>query len=844
MHLVSTITIATITLPLLVTPLINRHAVVTRHNPTLGLPIYPDTLSSLGNGAFSFNIDITGLQSLNSSYQPFDLNTLADWAWHTSFEGVDALRAYNYTTYNTSVSNGSVRSVRYPTGYNSTSSSGAWLHNNPHRIPLGQISLAWLTTSIINAKPIEINDIVNASQTLDSWTGSALSSSTLQSPKQLNKGESSLTNALVFTTVHPSVDALAVRVELSSQSSLNPVPLALRIAFPYTNGGAADWVHDSNHTTVIIVNGAGRVGIQRSLDSDGYRVDCSFNESWTLTHDINTPHILVFSPPSTDSTASTDLVCLFAPRDVAYPIGSTSPWLLDKRSQTVALQENGVALSFDDVAAASAIMWADYWNQGAFVDLSGASGGAIADAFELERRVIRSLYLLRALEAGAEPPAETGLLLAGNWVGKHHGEMRYWHQGWAAFWNRSDFLSRSDLFYADYLLNATSVAASQGYKGARWPKMTAVVSNRSAGGADVPWIGLEYAPLPSSVNGGNVDTLSPLLLWESSSGVGPLLVWQQSHSILMAEAQRRQAAAFGGATAALEIMNRLAPIVYATADFLASFVVADANGTYHLLPPLYGGEESGNPLVISDPAFELVQFNNALDTAAAWRQALGLPPVDTWETVRGNLAPPPLDPATSSPQLYANNAACACLYLPKSSSCSFPREGCPSPLVSHPMTSGLHGMLNGLAGDDGFRYKVNAASLNATAAAILTNWSWGSPGSSPSVWGWDSALLSLSLSRLGWTPESTVAALMLNFNKNLYNRQGINQGMGDLTAYFPGNGGTLLAVSAMASGFDGGNPGDQLRKQGPGAIASDPISPIGFPSSWGAVTEGFNIPLP
>ena len=40
-------------------------------------------------------------------------------------------------------------------------------------------------------------------------------------------------------------------------------------------------------------------------------------------------------------------------------------------------------------------------------------------------------------------------------------------------------------------------------------------------------------------------------------------------------------------------MARLAPVVFASADFLASFAVPDAAGVFHLLPPLFGGEESG-----------------------------------------------------------------------------------------------------------------------------------------------------------------------------------------------------------------------------------------------------------
>jgi hypothetical protein len=403
-------------------------------------------------------------------------------------------------------------------------------------------------------------------------------------------------------------------------------------------------------------------------------------------------------------------------------------------------------------------------------------------------------------------------------------------------------LARSDSFYEDYAANASSVAAAQGYAGARWPKMVAAVGNRSAGGVDAPWVGLAFAPLPGAVHGGNATGLAPLLAWESSSGVGPLLVWQQGHSVHLAEAQRRASAAAGGAPAARALMSRLAPAVFATADFLASFPVPDGAGVYHLPPPLYGGEETGDPRAISDPAFELVQINSALDTAAAWRAALGLPPAPAWDAVRGRLAAPPLDPATASPPLYANNAACACLYA--RGACAHPRAGCPSPLGSHPMTAGLVGMLNGFAGDGGRRYGLDAASVNATTAAVFANWSWGDARASPDVWGWDAPLLALSVARLGWAAESAVSALLLPFNKNLYNAQGANQGMGNNTVYFPGNGGTLLAVAGLAAGFDGGAPGAQLIAGGPGAVASSPRAPLGFPTAWAAVVEGFNVPLP
>lgn len=810
----------------------------------------PTAVTSLGNGAFAFTVDVTGLQSLNCSYGfPFDLNTLSDWGWHTSFDGSDALRTYNYTTFNTPQPGGgnATRPVRYPTGSNASAGAGAWLHNNPHRLPLAQVALAWAAPG--GGAPLAAGDVASAAHALDAWAGAAASLTTLRGAG----GDRPATDARVLTAVHPDVDALAVRVALAPHAGAGvaaalaataPPPLVLRIAFPYTSTGTADWApaNDARHSTTVVASSPGRFAVERAIDGDGYTVDCAYNASWALARG-RSPHVLVLSPPAGSAAASTDFVCLFAPRGADFPVGRGTPWLQRKRAQTLALQA-GALPPYDAVAGAAAAAWQDYWLAGAFVDFASASlPKPPPAALELERRVVRSLYLLRALEAGAEPPAETGLLLAGGWAGKHHGEMRFWHQAWAPFWGRADVLARSDAWYDDYLQNATSVASAQGYAGARWPKMVAAVANRSGSGIDAPWVGLQYAPLPTAVHNGSVEGLAPLLAWESSSGVGPLLVWQQGHSVLLAEAQRRAAAASGGAPAALAVMQRLAPVVFASADFMAAFAVPDAGGAFHLPPPLYGGEEGGDPRAIHDPAFELAQFGDALDTASAWRAALALPPAPAWEAVRGRLAAPPLDPAAgSSPGLFAMNAACACLY--RAGPCAFPRAGCPAPLVSHPMTVGLVGMLNGLAGDGGRTRGLTAATANATAAAVLAGWEWGTPQSSPAVWGWDAPLLALSLARLNWTVNSAVAALMLPFNKNLYSTVGINQGMGNHTAYFPGNGGTLLAVAALAGGFDAGAPGAQLRAGGPGAVASSPSAPLGFPAEWGAVAEGFIVPLP
>ena len=61
---------------------IDRKAVVTRHNVHIS---EVDTLASLtvGNGAFAFTTDVTGLQSFPEYYQRgIPLGTLSEWGWN------------------------------------------------------------------------------------------------------------------------------------------------------------------------------------------------------------------------------------------------------------------------------------------------------------------------------------------------------------------------------------------------------------------------------------------------------------------------------------------------------------------------------------------------------------------------------------------------------------------------------------------------------------------------------------------------------------------------------------------------------------------------------------------
>lgn len=399
--------------------------------------------------------------------------------------------------------------------------------------------------------------------------------------------------------------------------------------------------------------------------------------------------------------------------------------------------------------------------------------------------------------------------------------MRLWHQAWLPLWGRPELLARSDAFFFEQLTNASSFAAFEGYAGAHWPKETAAVANCSA--VSVPWAGLAHAAWPF---GGEAN--GTVLVWESAQIDNALVLWQQPHVIFMAELQRRAANASGGGAAALAAMQRLAPLVFASADFLASrayFNESDgASGRWWLGPPIMGGQEGGDAFRTFNPLFELVYTAYTLDLASEWRAVLGLAPSPSYEAVAGNIAALPLDPAwPASPAntpLYSLDVGCVCYYLPGGAGNALcdkkllPAGGstCGS-VSSHPLLVGAFGLVNGLA--RGGRYGVDRSTANASVAEIIRLWpQW------TSAWGWDDGLLAMSLTRLGWAPEASVA--MLLDDKFPFYKSGQTL---CCPTYLPGNGGLLLAVAMIGGG-------------------TDTSPPCAFPASWGAVCEGFDVPFP
>jgi hypothetical protein len=251
---------------------------------------------------------------------------------------------------------------------------------------------------------------------------------------------------------------------------------------------------------------------------------------------------------------------------------------------------------FETVRTAAAEHRKRFWMSGGAIDFSACTD---LRAAELERRVVLSQYLTAIHCAGSCPPQETGLV-HNSWYGKFHLEMHWWHAAHFALWNRVSLLERSLPWYQSILPQAKATAELQGYRGARWPKMT------SPDGRDSP------------------------------SEVGVFLIWQQPHPIYYAELCYR-------AHGDRQTLDRYRQVVFETAEFMASYPVWDQAGERYVLGPAlipaqesYGSTRSRN----LNPTFELAYWHWALETAQKWRERLGLEREPAWDRVIQRLSRP------------------------------------------------------------------------------------------------------------------------------------------------------------------------------------------------------------
>ncbi|RYF45786.1 MAG: glycoside hydrolase family 65, partial [Cytophagaceae bacterium] len=345
-------------------------------------------------------------------------------------------------------------------------------------------------------------------------------------------------------------------------------------------------------------------------------------------------------------------------------------------------QEYGGALpSTARTEKASRDHWKQFWNQGGAIDFGECTA---PQAGELERRVILSQYQTALHCAGSLPSQETGLLF-NSWYGKFHLEMHWWHSVHFTLWGRFPLFEKSMKIYRSLLPQARATAKQQGYRGARWPKMI------GPDGRDSP------------------------------SGVGPLLIWQQPHPIYYAELCYKHDLS----PKTLEIWRE---IVFATADFMASYAVYDSNQDRYVLgPPLKTVSENTSANTSINPTFELAYWRFGLRTAQLWRERLGLPRDPVWEKVLQQLAP-----------------------LPQRDGLYLMQEGMNDTYTKwnweHPALVGAFGMQPG----DG----VDPEVMRRSVSEVMERWQW-----EKTTWGWDFPMVAMAAARTG-QPELAIQALL------------------------------------------------------------------------------------
>ena len=529
---------------------IDRYALVSRHNPVLR-KLDPLSPLSLGNGEFAFTGDITGLQTFPREYEnAMPLCTMSQWGWHTAPmpDNVKSqtLRLNQYDTYG--------RQVGYQTSSEGQNELYNWLRENPHRLHLGRIGLRLLTRDLREA---QITDISDTEQKLDLWTGILTSRFRLED-KQV----------AVRTSVHPHFDLLAVSIE---SDLIVEKRLSLRFAFPYGSPGmqAADWNKSEKHQTKIAHQTANRVELERTLDADKYFVTIAFDSQAAFSTEKEHTFILT---PSTQKNR-TDFIISFSPLSLKMPLPSPN-----------------------ETFTASEQHWKRFWTEGSTIELAGSRDSR---AHELERRIVLSQYLTAIQCSGSKPPQETGLTV-NSWYGKFHLEMHWWHAAHFALWNRLPLLEKSLDWYNKILPSARELAKSQGYAGARFPKM--VVPE----GRDSPY---------------------PL---------GPLLIWQQPHPIFYAELCYK-------INKNRRTLERYKNIVFEAAEFMASFAYFDRKSQRYVLgPPVIPAQENHPARETWNPTFELAYWSFGLKTAQLWRERLGLKRNPVWDDVISKLSPLPM----------------------------------------------------------------------------------------------------------------------------------------------------------------------------------------------------------
>lgn len=627
---------------------------------------------------------------------------MSQWGWHTDLCGnklgfytLDDAEMTSYKTEKGIVRYASEIVEKNEDVYN-------WLRHNPHRLNLAKIALVW------DGAAIKSTDITDVRQELDLYGGIL---------KSEFKVHGVVVSVITICAKNSDVIGFSVR-----SSALVKQYLKVSVAFPYGSykKNASDWQRESAHTTRMVTEG-GFIRYERKLDKDCYYVGINGAADFKQK-DIH--EFLLSGECNSDKFEFT----------VSF-------------SKTKKIKHIG----FNDVKKDSETGWNLFWQSGGAVDFSGS---ADSRANELERRTVLSQYLTAVNCAGSSPPQETGLT-CNSWYGKFHLEMHILHSGWFPLWGKSQLLEKSLNWYESVLDNALKNADRNGYKGARWMKMTAPEGE------------------------------------DSPSRIAVLLIWQQPHILYMLELIRRTKTSGERA----EFTHRYWRLVRLTAEFMCDFVsFNEQTGLYNLPPPLIPAQEEFSPETVINPTFELCYWRFGLNLAISWARELG-EDYFAMKRVYERIAMPSV----------RGNAYMA-------------HQNCPDTFEKynrdHPSMLFGYGFIN----DE----RIDKNVMSTTCDNVLENWDF------KTAWGWDFALIAMTLTRLGRANDA-INLLLMDTEKNSYVASGNNyqRERNDLPLYLPGNGSLLFALALMLAGY-GDNRGT-----------------VGFPNNgmWNIKVEGIS-PLP
>jgi hypothetical protein len=400
---------------------IDRHALVTRHNPTI-TAVDRSSPFMIGNGSLAFTADITGLQTFPEQYTEFvPLMTQSTWSWH-SFPGDYPIESAHVPI----PVHGKTQQFPYLTSWDEAKKPHVqWLRENPHRFSLGRLALR-LTGA--DGKLATFAALSGTKQTLSLWTGRLASSFTFDGA-----------TVDVETSMHPTRDVLIVRL---TSTLLADGRLGVDLRFPGVgaklNPDPADWTNPDKHKTIEVTRARDGFTLRREIDATSYAVRLAADREISIA---TAPHEYQVTAPGAKQLT---LLVEFSPRPASERLPAP-----------------------DTARAAVADGWEDFWEKGGIVDFSGSTDPR---ARELERRVVLSQYLTAINAAGSVPPQEEGLF-SNSWNGKFHLEMHAWHAAHFAVWGRPELLERSMPWYVGHLEGAKARANSHGVRGAWWPKM-------------------------------------------------------------------------------------------------------------------------------------------------------------------------------------------------------------------------------------------------------------------------------------------------------------------------------------------------------------------------------------